>query len=65
LREAFTGGVPGREDLILACDLLERKLSRPDLRARTAPEIASLVQLPSEEFRRYVAQRLDELEAGS
>jgi hypothetical protein len=65
LREAFTGGGPGREDLVLACDLLERKLSRPDLRARTPPEIAALVRLPPDEFRRYVAQRLDELEASS
>ena len=65
LREAFTGGQPGREDIVLACDLLERKLSRPDLRARSAFEIAALVTLPPEEFRRYIARRLDELEGAS
>jgi hypothetical protein len=65
LREAFMGGDPGREDILLACDLLERKLSRPDLRARTAAEVAALVTLPPEEFRRYVAWRLDELEGAS
>jgi hypothetical protein len=65
LREAFVGGGPGREDLVLACDLLERKLSRPGLRARTITEVASLVRLPPEEFRRYLAQRLDELEGTS
>ena len=65
LREAFTGGEPGREDIVLACDLLERKLSRPDLRARTAVELAVLATLPPEEFRRYLARRLDELEGAS
>jgi len=65
LREAFVGGEPGREDLVLACDLLERKLARPDLRARTAVEIQSLIRLPPEEFRRYLAQRLDDLEGAS
>lgn len=65
LREAFTGGEPGREDIILACDLLERKLSQPDLRARTAYEVAALVTLPPEEFRKYIARRLDELEGAS
>jgi len=65
IREAFVGGGPGREDIVLACDLLERKLSRPELRARTPLEIETLVHLPPEEFRRYVAQRLDDLERAS
>ena len=65
LREAFVGGMPGREDLVLACDLLERRLCRPDLRARTALELAQLVTLPPEEFRQYLAWRLDELEGSS
>lgn len=65
LREAFTGGEPGREDLVLACDLLERKLSRPDLPARTSLELAQIVLLPPEEFRQYLAWRLDELESSS
>lgn len=62
MREMFVGGEPGREDLVLACDLLERRIARPSLRARTRPEIEVLVSLPPEQFRRYVAGRLDELE---
>lgn len=64
-REAFAGGAPGREDIVLTLDLLERKLGRPDLRARTPRELAELVQLPPEGFRQYVAGRLDELERTS
>ena len=65
LREAFRGGEPGREDIVLACDLLERRLSRPDLPARTPDELAALVRVPAAEFRKYVARRLDELEESS
>lgn len=65
LREAFRGGTPGREDLVLACDLLERKLSRPDLPAKTPLELAEIVRLPPDAFRRYLAGRLDELEGSS
>jgi hypothetical protein len=62
LREMFVGGEPGREDLVLACDLLERQIATPDLRARTQPELEALVRVPPEEFRRYLARRLDDLE---
>lgn len=62
LREMFVGGEPGREDLVLACDLLERQIARPELRARTQPELEALVRMPPEAFRRYIARRLDELE---
>lgn len=65
LREAFVGGELGRVDLVLACDLLERRLARPNLRARTPAEVEALVRLPPEQFRRYLASRLDELEASS
>lgn len=64
-REAFTGGEPGREDIVLALDLLERKFSTPGLRTRTASELASIVRRPPAEFRRYVERRLDELERAS
>ncbi len=65
VREAFTGGEPGREDIVLTVDLLERRIVRPDLPARTGPEIAALVTPPPEEFRRYLAGRLDDLEGRS
>jgi len=65
LREAFVGGELGRIDLVLACDLLERKLSRPTLRARTPTEIDTLVRVPPQEFRQYLARRIAELEATS
>lgn len=65
LREAFVGGELGRIDIVLACDLLERKLARPDLRARTPAEVDALVRVPPAEFRRYLARRLAELEAAS
>jgi len=62
LREMFVGGEPGREDLVLACDLLERQIARPELRARTKVELEAIVRVPPEEFRRYIAWRVDELE---
>ncbi|HYA10491.1 MAG TPA: hypothetical protein VEH10_02315 [Thermoplasmata archaeon] len=65
VRGAFTGGEPGREDIVLTIDLLERKISRPDLPARTGAQIASIVRRPPAEFRRYLAERLDALEAVS
>jgi hypothetical protein len=65
LREAFVGGELGRVDLVLACDLLERKLSRPTLRARTPAELNALVRVPPGEFRRYLTRRIAELEATS
>jgi hypothetical protein len=65
LREAFVGGELGRVDLVLACDLLERKLSQPNLRARAPAELDALVRVPPGEFRRYLTQRIAELEATS
>lgn len=61
-REAFTGGVPGREDIVYALDLIERKFSRPDLPARRASEVAEIARRAPEQFRRYVADRLNELD---
>jgi hypothetical protein len=65
LREAFVGGAPGREDIVAAFDLLERQAVRPDLRVRHPAEVEAIVRLPPDEFRRYVAHRLDELERSS
>lgn len=65
IREAFGGGEPGREDVLLTLDLLERKIIRPDLPARTGHEVAAIVRQPAAEFREYVHRRLDELEARS
>ena len=65
IRGAFTGGEPGREDIVLALDLLERKFSRPDLPARTGAELRELANQPEEGFREYVAERLDTLEGPS
>lgn len=62
IRGAFSGGEPGREDIVLTLDLLERKIARPDLPARPAPEVTRIVRQPPAEFRRYVSRRLDELE---
>jgi len=65
VRGALAGGEPGREDVVLTLDLLERKISRPDLPARTGPQVTAIVRRPAPEYRRYVAQRLDELEEAS
>jgi hypothetical protein len=62
VRAALNGGEPGREDLVLTLDLLERRISRPDLPAKSAAEITALVRQPAAEFREYVNRRLDELE---
>lgn len=62
VRGAFVGGVAGREDVVLTLDLLERRITRPDLPARTPREIAEIARLSPAEFRRYVAKRLDDLE---
>jgi len=65
VRGAFRGGEPGREDIVLTLDLLERRILHPDLPARTGREITGIVRRPPAEFRRYVARRLEELERGS
>lgn len=62
IRAAFNEGLPGREDIVMALDLLERKLLRPDLPARTVSEYHELAGRSPDDFRQYVADRLDELE---
>jgi hypothetical protein len=65
VRDAFHAGGAGRVELVLACDLLERKLSRPDLRAETPVELDTVARMGPEEFRRYLDRRLRALEAAS
>ncbi len=65
VRGAFRGGEPGREDIVLTLDLLERQLARPDLPSRTAAELAAICRQSPEQFHRYLAKRLNELEARS
>lgn len=65
VRAAFRAGGPGRVDLVLACDLLERKITRPELRAETPVELASVTRMDPEEFRRYLDRRLQALEAAT
>jgi len=65
IRSAFHHGGGGRVDLVLAVDLLERKLSRPDLRAETPVELHTVAHMTPEEFRRYLDRRLRALEASS
>jgi len=65
VRAAFRAGSDGRVDLVLACDLLERKILRPDLRAETSVELNAVARMDAEEFRRYLDRRLRALEGAS
>lgn len=65
IRAAFAGGKGGREDLLQTLDLLERKFGHPGLPMRSGVEVERITSRPAEEFRRYVAERLDKLEGPS
>jgi hypothetical protein len=65
VREMFSSGPLGREDLVLLLDRIERTLSRPDLPPRPAQQIEALLSLPPAEFRRYLAARLAIIEGSS
>lgn len=65
IRGAFRGGETGREDIVLTLDLLERRLSRPDLPSRSAAQLAEICRRSPEQFRRYLAERLAALEGSS
>lgn len=65
LREAFVDGERGRVDIVLACDLLERRLSHPNLRSQTTLELDSVVRMSPAEFRAYLTRRLHDLERTS
>jgi hypothetical protein len=65
IRSAFRSGVMGREKLIDLLDRLDRAGPTPYLPARRTEEIRALVRLSPSEFRDYLRQRLDALEAHS
>jgi hypothetical protein len=65
VRGWLDAGRMGREDLILLVDRLERKAVNPMLPIRPQRELATLLRLPPEEFRRYLSQRLTVIEAAS
>jgi hypothetical protein len=62
VRDWLAAGELGREDLVLLLDRLERKSWNPHLPARTPQEIGRVVNLPLDEFHRYLAGRLTRLE---
>lgn len=65
LRTNFRSGPLGREAIVVLLDRLEREGLHPELPARRPAEFARFARLSPAEFRRYVRDRLDELEAGS
>ncbi|MGI0071349.1 MAG: hypothetical protein ACRECT_04690 [Thermoplasmata archaeon] len=64
LRAALTSGTLGREELVLTLDTVERKGLTPDLPVRTVSELEAIVGLPAKEFRDYLRERVERLEAG-
>ncbi len=65
IRAWLRSGTVGREEIVLLLDRLDRSGPRPDLPSRPPLEVARLVALPDDDFRAYVARRMDEIEAGS
>jgi hypothetical protein len=65
LRTAFRSGRLGREVIADVLDRLERSGPNPSLPGRRAEETRHLLRMPSDEFRSYVRQRLDDLESRS
>lgn len=62
IRRAFAGGRIPREEIVLLLDHVERAGPNPALPSRAHADLASIVELPPAEFRRYVSARLDRLE---
>lgn len=65
VRQMFSSGHLGREDLVLLLDRIERTSVHPRLPPRPTQELRLLVALPAEEFRRYLDRRITEIETGS
>ncbi len=65
LRRTFRTGRMGREELVEFLDRLEREGPNPSLPRRRSEEVRELLRLSPREFRGYLAQRLDDLEARS
>lgn len=63
IRSAFRSGRLGREEILNLLDGLERSGPNPNLPGRRIEELAQLRGLSSREFRDYVRERLDDLEA--
>jgi hypothetical protein len=62
LRVAFRAGLSGRETVVEIVDRLERSGPNPGLPTRRVEESARILRMSPAEFRRYLAERLDELE---
>jgi hypothetical protein len=65
VRERLGAGPLGREELLLLVDRLERRAGNPTLATRSPQEIAAIVRLPPEAFRRYLSERLAPIEGTS
>ena len=63
VRHAFRSGRLGRTRIVETLERLERSGRRPDSPRRPREEVARLAGLPPSEFREYLRERLDELEA--
>jgi len=63
VRDLFRSGRLGREMVVELLDRLERNGPNPSLPGTTADEFERVVHLSRIEFRRYVRERLDYLEA--
>lgn len=62
LRPLFRRGGLGREAILEEVDRIERAGPNPWLPSRRPEETARIREMPEEEFRRYVRERLDRLE---
>ncbi len=63
VRTAFVSGRLGRERLVLMLDTLDRRAGEADRGPRSPEEIDRFSRMTPEEFRAYLRQRLDGLEA--
>jgi len=63
LRAAFRAGRSGRVTVLAELDRIERNGPHPSLEVRSALEEARIRNLPRAEFRAYVQQRLETIEA--
>jgi hypothetical protein len=63
LRLAFHSGRLGREEVAVALNRLERSFLDPNLAPPPVDELSRVAALPPEQFRSYVARKLDRLEA--
>ncbi len=62
LQQAFRGGAYGRELLVDLVDRIERAGPHPELPGRSIEATRALAALSPDEFRRYLRDRVDQLE---